>query len=85
MVGAGSVVTRDVPDHGLVWGNPAQLRGFVCHCGGRLEQSSESAKLGLRRAAAARENASGHAGVLLTCKSCGARIEVEKSDWESAQ
>lgn len=37
MVGAGSVVTRDVPDYGLVWGNPAQLQGFVCPCGGRLQ------------------------------------------------
>jgi len=36
MVGSGSVVTRDVPDYGLVAGNPARLRGFVCPCGARL-------------------------------------------------
>jgi UDP-2-acetamido-3-amino-2,3-dideoxy-glucuronate N-acetyltransferase len=36
MVGSGSVVTSDVPAHGLVFGNPARLRGFVCACGARL-------------------------------------------------
>ena len=33
MIGAGSVVTKDVPDFGLVYGNPAELRGYVCFCG----------------------------------------------------
>jgi UDP-2-acetamido-3-amino-2,3-dideoxy-glucuronate N-acetyltransferase len=38
MIGAGSVVARDVPDYGLVWGNPARLHGFVCPCGARLKE-----------------------------------------------
>lgn len=38
MVGAGSVVTHTVPDYGLVYGNPARLRGFVCPCGHRLRE-----------------------------------------------
>lgn len=42
MVGSGSVVTRAVPDHGLVWGNPARLHGFVCPCGERVEKQTES-------------------------------------------
>jgi acetyltransferase-like isoleucine patch superfamily enzyme len=40
MVGAGSVVTKDVPPHGLVLGNPAQLRGFVCACATKLEEDN---------------------------------------------
>ena len=42
LVGAGAVVSRDVPDHGLVVGNPARLVGYVCHCGRKMEQKGNT-------------------------------------------
>jgi acetyltransferase-like isoleucine patch superfamily enzyme len=44
MIGAGSVVAKDIPDYGLAWGNPARLHGFVCPCGERLEKESQLAE-----------------------------------------
>ena len=49
MVGAGSVVTQNVPDYGLVWGNPARLHGFVCPCGSKLERETLQGKVILAR------------------------------------
>lgn len=39
LVAAGSVVTRDVPDHALVAGNPARQVGWACVCARRLDES----------------------------------------------
>jgi UDP-2-acetamido-3-amino-2,3-dideoxy-glucuronate N-acetyltransferase len=47
-VGAGAVVAKDVPDHALVYGNPATVRGWVCECGEKLEEDMTCAACGKR-------------------------------------
>jgi UDP-2-acetamido-3-amino-2,3-dideoxy-glucuronate N-acetyltransferase len=37
MVGAGTVVTADVPEYTLVVGNPGVIKGHVCECGHPLK------------------------------------------------
>jgi UDP-2-acetamido-3-amino-2,3-dideoxy-glucuronate N-acetyltransferase len=46
MIGAGSVVNRDVPPHCLVVGNPARRVGYVCRCGGRIGGSGKCEECG---------------------------------------
>ncbi|HYP19242.1 MAG TPA: acyltransferase [Chloroflexia bacterium] len=60
LVGAGSVVTRDVPDFGLVYGNPARLAGYVCENGHRAEETQEQRD----------------AGTLWRCPTCGREVIV---------
>ena len=47
MIGAGSIVTKDVVPFGLVYGNPAKLKGFVCYCGNKLKTVVEEREDGV--------------------------------------
>lgn len=35
-IGAGAIITIDIPDYALVYGNPSRIQGWVCRCGNKL-------------------------------------------------
>ena len=66
MVAAGSVVTKNIPDYGLVVGNPARLVGFVCKCGRKSEKVNENIEKNV---------------VVMKCNHCNKEFEIRSGDY----
>lgn len=62
MVGSGAVVSKDVPAHGLVVGNPARLVGYVCVCGQPLRDEIEKDEK----------------SITMRCSKCYSEIEISE-------
>jgi acetyltransferase-like isoleucine patch superfamily enzyme len=73
IVGSGAVVTRNVPDYGLVYGNPAYLAGFVCSCGQRLPLSHPSVL-----------ESNAPVDIELVCARCQRRVTIPLSVYRQA-
>ena len=43
-VGAGAVVTKNIPEYAIVYGTPAVLKGWICECGEKLKFEPELAQ-----------------------------------------
>jgi UDP-2-acetamido-3-amino-2,3-dideoxy-glucuronate N-acetyltransferase len=43
-IGAGAVITKDVPDYALIVGNPGRINGWMCECGVKLASGAAAPK-----------------------------------------
>jgi acetyltransferase-like isoleucine patch superfamily enzyme len=97
MIGAGSVVTRDVLPYGLVYGNPARLHGFVCPCGTRLPSPDLKAisspkpaedpptDVGQAVSLPGPADSRSFSFVQTTCVACGRTISILLEHWEQVE
>ena len=68
----GAVVTRDVPDFAIVYGNPARPRGWACHCGVTLRFDADASAVGPSpQEDTAREDR------FAQCAACGSRYRLQ--------
>ena len=67
MIGAGAVVTKNVPNHALMVGIPAKRIGWVCECGQILKQLNNDNRLILNN----------NSSVYYLCPDCGQKYKMD--------